>query len=70
MDGHVDDAEFLAWDAAFGDAPAAHPPGPPLNGHYHFNGVVSGLDLLGAGCELQPGAKMTAWRCLSRGASH
>ena len=46
MDGHIDGTDYLLWAAAYGDNPAADPPGPPLNGDFNYDDVVDGLDYL------------------------
>ncbi|MEZ6073096.1 MAG: SUMF1/EgtB/PvdO family nonheme iron enzyme [Pirellulales bacterium] len=45
-DGHIDGTDYLIWAAAYGNDPAAIPPGPPLNGDFDYSGVVDGLDYL------------------------
>jgi hypothetical protein len=42
IDGH----DYLVWAAAYGDNPAADPPGVPANGDFNDDEVVDGLDYL------------------------
>jgi hypothetical protein len=46
LDGVVDGLDYLLWAGAFGDDPAADPPGAPQNGDYNNDGLVDGLDYL------------------------
>jgi PhoPQ-activated pathogenicity-related protein len=46
LDGVVDGLDYLLWAAAFGDNPAADPPGSPGNGDYNNDGMVDSLDYL------------------------
>jgi hypothetical protein len=45
-DGKVDGLDYLIWAGAFGDDPAADPPGSPENGDFNDDGIVDGLDYL------------------------
>ena len=45
-DRAIDGLDYLVWAAAFGDNPAADPPGPPTNGDLNGDTLVDGLDYL------------------------
>jgi hypothetical protein len=46
LDGVVNGLDYLIWADAYGDNPAADPPGSPENGDYDDNGRVDGNDYL------------------------
>jgi hypothetical protein len=45
-DRAIDGLDYLTWAAAYGDNPAADPPGSPANGDFNNDLMVDGLDYL------------------------